>query len=354
MRKTVIAVLLVILVAFVIAPAAQAASRTVPIPCGTGPQSDIDNVINGDPPGTTTRFVLGADCTFTPSATLVPRGGDEVVCAIGPGFIQRANAWDPQPRCTIEGFTLPTVMKPEGLIYLEGFTCRGGDFTGSAPTGVCIAEGQMHDSSWVWGVEVRDTEAAGISNARGVHHVIELTNTTTNSRALGYIGSGIKGSNEFNIEYSYVHDNQGNGIWCDNECNDAQIPHGAFFANSNLVVNNGREGIRFERVGDEANHGEAWIANNEVHGNGRLENRAGIGARDSQDALITQNTFGPKTINAISYGNNSGGAVRASDSGRTDRPNLLNIDIVSNALNGEGIQGCELPDEIVYCFGNTP
>jgi hypothetical protein len=344
MRKTVIAVLLVILVAFVIAPAAQAASRTVPIPCGTGPQSDIDNVINGDPPGTTTRFVLGADCTFTASATLVPRGGDEVVCAIQPSFIWRGNSGDPQTRCTIEGFTLPTVMKPQGYFYGEGFTCRGGDFTGSAGTGVCIAEGQMHDSSWVWGVEVRDNEGAGISNAHGVHHVIELTNTTTNSRALGFIGSGIKGVNEFNIEYSYVHDNQGNGIWCDNECNDAQIPHGAFFANSNLVVNNGREGIRWERVGSEANHGEAVIQNNEVYGNGSLETRAGIGARDAQDALITQNTFG----------NNSGGAIRASDSGRTDRPNLLNIDIVNNTLNGEQIRGCELPDEIVYCAGNAP
>jgi hypothetical protein len=320
---------------------AQAASRQVNIGCG----QDIDNIINGDPAGTTTRFVLGADCTFTASATLVPRNGDEVVCAIQPGFIQRGvTAWDPQPRCTIEGFTLTQVMKPQGFIYLEGFTCRGGVFTGSAGTGVCIAEGQMHDSSWVWGVEVRDNEGAGISNAHGVHHVIELTNTTTNSRALGFIGSGIKGVNEFNIEYSYVHDNQGNGIWCDNECNDAQIPHGAFFANSNLVVNNGREGIRWERVGSEANHGEAVIQNNEVYGNGSLETRAGIGARDAQDALITQNTFG----------NNSGGAIRASDSGRTDRPNLLNIDIVNNTLNGEQIRGCELPDEIVYCAGNAP
>jgi Right handed beta helix region len=345
MRKTVIAVLLVILVAFVIAPAAQAASGTVPIPCGTGPQSDIDNVINGDPSGTTTRFVLGADCTFTASATLVPRNGDEVVCAIQPGFIQRANAWDPQPRCTIEGFTLPQVMKPQGDIHMAGFTCRGGAFTGAAGTGVCIAEGQMSDSSGLWGVEVRDTEGAGISNAHGVHHVIELTNTTTNSRALGFIGSGIKGVNEFNIEHSYVHDNQGNGIWCDNECKDAtQGPFSVFHVNSNLVVDNGREGIRWERVGSEANHGEALIENNEVYGNGRLETRAGISARDAQDALIRQNYFW----------NNSGGAIRASDSGRTDRPNLLNIDIVNNTLYGGQITGCELPDEIVYCFGNAP
>jgi hypothetical protein len=32
----------------------------------------------------------------------------------------------------------------------------------------------------------------------------------------------------------------------------------------------------------------------------------------------------------------------------------MNIDIVDNTLNGETIRGCELPDDIVFCSGNTP
>jgi hypothetical protein len=332
---------------------AQAASRQVNIGCG----QDIDSIINGDPAGTTTRFVLGADCTFTASATVVPRNGDEVYCAITPIFVSRAPAWDPETRCTIQGSsTLTQVMKPQGNIQLVGIMVRGGNYNGNAGTGVGIAEGTMGPHSWIHGVVVRDTEGAGISNAHGVHYAIELTNTTTDPNALGHIGSGIKGVDEFAIQYSYVHDNQGNGIWCDEHCNDVSgAPYSVFHVNLNLVVNNGREGIRYEKVGDtggasEASAGEALIENNEVHGNGWESTRAGIGARDSQHALIRNNVFGATTIAGVSYGKNVGGAIRASDSGRSDRPDLLDIGITNNTLNGEVIKGCELPDSLVYCF----
>jgi hypothetical protein len=45
-------------------------------------------------------------------------------------------------------------------------------------------------------------------------------------------------------------------------------------------------------------------------------------------------------------------AIRATDSGRSDRPNLFNVDIVANVLNGEVIKGCQKPDTIVACSGN--
>src|SRR5829696_8720896 len=56
---------------------ANAATPIVNIPCG----QDIDARINADPRGTASRFVLGADCTFTASATIVPSDGDVVACA---------------------------------------------------------------------------------------------------------------------------------------------------------------------------------------------------------------------------------------------------------------------------------
>src|SRR5215208_2917263 len=271
---------------------AQAASRQVNIGCG----QDIDNIINGDPAGTTTRFVLGADCTHMASATLKPESGDEIICSIAPTYVRMASAFDPATRCTISGVSgLTQVMKPQGTFYMWGVTVTGGTFTGNAGTGVGIAEGQMSGSSWIEGSVIRDNQGAGISNAHGVHDSIELTNTTTNPNALGFIGSGIKGVDEFNIEHSYVHDNQGNGIWCDEHCNDVSgAPYSVFHVNGNLVVNNGREGIRFEKVGDtggasEASAGEALIEYNEVHGNGWESTRAGIGARDSQHALIRNN-----------------------------------------------------------------
>jgi hypothetical protein len=60
--------------------------------------------------------------------------------------------------------------------------------------------------------------------------------------------------------------------------------------------------------------------------------------------------FGAKTIADGAYLPNSEGvAIRATDSGRSDRPDLFNVDIVANVLNGELVMGCESPDEIVYC-----
>ncbi len=340
---------LVMLLAFtlLLTSAANAASRTIPIGCG----QDIDNAINGDPVGTTTLFRLAADCTFTASATLQPRDGDGIDCAIPATLFQRGSAYDPETRCTIYGASVTQVIKPQGLFYMNGIMVRGGTYTGAAGTGVGIAEGQMDNNSVVRGSVVRDTQGAGISNAHGIHHQIELTNTTTNPNALGHIGSGIKGINEFNIQYSYVHDNQGNGIWCDVYCTDqTSALFGSFHANYNLVVNNDRAGIRWERIGDfggasQANSGEAIIENNELHGNGTGTTRGAIDIRDAQDALVQNNYFG---------GNSGGLAIRATDSGRSDRPDLDNIDIVNNKLNGEQVKGCELPDNIVFCSGNIP
>src|SRR5918999_5365200 len=92
---------------------AEAQARVVNIPCG----QDIDATINADPRGTATRFVLGADCTFVASATIVPSNGDEVACAVDPTFRElRAPASDPDSvfdpttppqdpttRCTVAG-----------------------------------------------------------------------------------------------------------------------------------------------------------------------------------------------------------------------------------------------------------
>jgi hypothetical protein len=96
--------------------------------------------------------------------------------------------------------------------------------------------------------------------------------------------------------------------------------------------------------------GEALIENNEVHGNSPEEPRGGISVRDAQNATIHNNRFGEVTISGVKYlANARNVAIIASDSGRSDRPNLFNIDIVNNTLNGEIIKGCELPDTVVDC-----
>jgi Right handed beta helix region len=118
----------------------------------------------------------------------------------------------------------------------------------------------------------------------------------------------------------------------------------------NLVVDNGRAGIRFEEVGDAAESGEALIENNEVHGNSTGAVRGGVSIHDAQNALVRNNVFGAAVIAGVAYLPDSEGvAIRATDSGRSDRPDLWNVDSAGNVLNGEVIKGCESPVEIVYC-----
>jgi len=332
---------------------ANAETPIVNIACG----KDIDATINNTnlyPRSTPQRFVLGADCTFTASATIVPSNGDEVACAVAPTFVQRGPAFDPTTRCTVAGSaSVENVFRPIGqggttaTVRFEGIKITGGNFTGSSGTGAAIAEGSMTTSSSHFGIEVMENDAAGILSAKGTFERVEFTNNTRDPNALGFIAAAMKARNEVEIKNSYVHDTQGNGIWCDESCVDsANYPNG-FWVHDNLVVNNGRAGIRFENVGG-SNAGEALIENNDVGGNSFGDvKRGGISVRDAQNATIRNNRFGNP--------HNSGNVAKiASDSGRSSRPDLFNIDIVNNTLNGEIIKGCELPDTIVACSGNTP
>jgi hypothetical protein len=344
---------------------ADAEPTIVNIPCG----QDIDATINNTnlyPRSSPQRFVLGANCSnpFVASATIVPSNGDVVACAVAPTFVPRGPASDPTTRCTVAGSpSVENVFRPIGqggttaTVRFEGIKITGGNFTGSAGSGAAIAEGSMTNTSSHYGIEVMNNDAAGILSAKGTFDSVELTNNTLDSTALGIIGSGLKARNEVEVKNSYVHDTQGNGLWCDNYCEDSPStthPNG-FWVHDNLVVNNGRAGIRFEQVGDVSTAGEALIENNEVHGNSPNEKRGSISVRDAQNATIRNNSFGAVSIGGVNYPANARNvAIIASDSGSSSRPNLSNIDIYNNKLNGETIKGCELPDTVVACSGNTP
>src|ERR671916_2571807 len=336
---------------------ADAQAPIVNIPCG----QDIDATINADPRTTARRFVLGADCPFAASATIVPSNGDEVACAVAPTFVQRGLAFDPTTRCTVAGSaSVENVFRPIGqggttaTVRFEGIKITGGNFTGSSGSGAAIAEGSMTNSSYHYGIEVMDNEAAGILSAKGTFERVELTDNTNDPDALGFIAAGMKARNEVEVKNSYVHDTQGNGLWCDNFCHDSDSHPNGFWIHDNLVVNNGRSGIRFEEVGGVPTAGEALIENNEVHDNSLHANRGGISVRDAQDATIRNNHFGAATIGGVAYLPNSHDvAITASDSGRSDRPNLSSIRVVNNALDGETVKGCELPNTVVACAGDT-
>ncbi len=144
-------------------------------------------------------------------------------------------------------------------------------------------------------------------------------------------------------------------------CKDDPARQNGFWVHDNLTVDNGRSGIRYESspdglaTGVHASEPTALIEGNEVHGNSYGENKGSISVRDAQNALIRANVFGAKTIADVAYRANAAkpGAVRASDSGRSSRTDLWNVEIVDNVMNGEGIKGCELPEDIVDCHDTT-
>jgi hypothetical protein len=180
-----------------------------------------------------------------------------------------------------------------------------------------------------------------------------LDDTTQDKKFLGFTGSGLKATNEVEVKNSYIHDNQGNGLWCDVLCRDSVDHLNGFWVHENLVVNDGRAGIRYENV-DGSNGSEAMIEDNEVRGNSPRALRGGVSIVDAQNAVVRNNVFGATTIAGVTYSPNSESvAIRATDSGRLDRPDLLNVDIMDNVMNGEVIMGCELPDEIVHCQDTT-
>jgi hypothetical protein len=248
------------------------------------------------------------------------------------------------------------VISARGTVHLEWVKIVGGTgqySSGRSPvagSGSALAMGMASNTSSLYAVHITGSDGAGITNAHGTFERIELDDTTQDANFLGFTGSGLKAINEVEVSYSYIHDNQGNGLWCDVFCQDSDSHGDGFWVHDNLVVNNARAGIRFERVGDVADAGVALIENNEVHGNSPDAARGGISVRDAQNATIQNNSFGAATIADVAYPPNSGNvAIVASDSGRADRPDLFNIVIADNILNGEVIRGCELPDEIVDC-----
>jgi parallel beta-helix repeat protein len=324
------------------------AARVVQVPCGR----DLDAIVNADSGTTATLFQLGA-CNYNVDHTVILRAGDGLAGPVGT-FTQRGPAFDPDPVAEITGINgIPEVIRPQGssppTVTLRWISVTGakGQYQNGKPmhgTGGGLAMASASNTSTVYAVRSHHNEASGVTNAHGIYDRVELDHNATNPDFLGFTGSGLKAIVEVEIKGSYVHDNAGNGLWCDVGCSNVSGMANGFWVHENLVVNNGRSGVRFENSPTQA-----LIENNHIHGN----SYDGVSVRDSQNALVRNNTLGAATIAGVSYAKNAANvAVVASDSGGADRTDLRNVDIVNNILNGEIIKGCELSDSIGACSGN--
>ena len=289
---------------------------------------DIDNAINGDLPDTaTTSCVDAGEYPVSTQATL--KAGDKLKGEPGPPPTSVGPALVPAPVVKLVGSGSDNLLRADG----NDISISWVDLTGASGTGTgagAITAGSANSDFVVQFARIHDNASLGISNMHGrVLHSEFFSNSFADS-SLGVNGSAVKGITGRTTMTS-------------------RCPTGCFWVHDSVVVNSGRAGIRYENSPNEA-----LFANNEIHGNGKTERRGGIDIRDSQNAWVGPgNNFGPATIAGVTYPVNGDRiGVRATDSGRSDRVNLSNVDVVGNTLNGETIMGCEQPDNIVACSGN--
>lgn len=307
------------------------------------PGEDIDAIINGDSSGSATRFCVHAG-TYQVSTQATLKAGDKLDAepgtrtTVGP-------ATKPTPVVKLVGTSSDNLLRADG----SGISITWVDLSGASGTGSgtgAIAAGSAGSDFLVQYSRIHDNASLGISNMKGRVLDSEFFSNSEASAAQGLNASGVKGITEFEAGRLFVHDEQGNGIWCDVGCSNDPARANGFWVYDSVVVNSGRAGIRYENSPNEA-----LFEDNEVHGNGRTQFRGGVDIRDSQNALVVSNNFGPATIAGVSYpANGDRIGVRATDSGRSDRVNLSNVDVVNNDLNGDRIVTCGGP---VVCSGNT-
>jgi hypothetical protein len=327
--------MLIALMIAVVAVFSMGASRTVNVPCG----SNLANVVNNDAKDIGTTFKLGS-CTYNTSATIAPRKGDELVGVPGTVSNRPVAGTNPENITSIVNGTnnVDQVIKPKEGPYAQNWVqVQGANFDGSAGSGAGLALGSAGQNTVVRNSRFTNNEAMGVSNANGKFFDVEFDNNGS-AAALGFTSSGIKSINVIEVSGGWAHDNEGNGIWGDVRCTPSSTHPNGFWIHNVDVEGNTRGGVRYENCS-----GGALIEDNYIHGNSTEATRGGVSIRDSQNALVQGNVFDNNAKNLAGI---------ASDSGRSDRVNLSNIDVVNNDFNGETFKGCELPDNIVRCANN--
>ena len=333
------------------------------------PGQDLDAIVNRDPRQRATTFCVHAapsGTTYKINNTVVLKSGDKLIGRTGRVVRRGPASYGVPPVKIRNGASLGRLIGLQGsnveLRWLDVAGAKGKFKNGRNlhDSGKGIAAGQSNGTARMSYLAIHDNAAQGIGSMNGK---ITHSNIYNNGAARAFQGetaAGIKGIDEYEAAYNYVHHNRADGIWCDHGCADVgrTMPNG-FWAHHNLVVNNGRWGVRIEfaprvKSGVRSSRRTALIENNEIHANGYKGSQyGGASMFDAQNAMFRNNVFGPKTIAGVRYrANVSKRALVFTDSGRADRTDLWNGDAVGNYLRGEQIKNCGKRDSIVNCVAN--
>jgi hypothetical protein len=363
-----------VIVVVVVVLTGHTPSAAATFPCSgvhLQPGDDLDAIVNNDPADRATTFCVHASTsgtTYKINRTVRLKAGDKLIGQPGQVVTRGPASYGVPPVKIRNGSSVDKLVELVGPnVQLRWLDIAGAEAKYRRPgreiqgSGSGIRAGQANATARMEYLAIHHNDGQGIGSMRGKLLHSNLYENGTSRKFWGSTAAAVKGVDEFEAAHNYVHDNPAEGIWCDHRCSDAgpSMPNG-FWVHDNLIVNNGRWGVRYEyspivKSGVHASKPSALVEDNAVHGNGYRQ-RGGFGGasmHDAQNATFRNNTFGPKSVAGVSYRANAGRvAVRFSDSGRRSRTDLWNGSAKGNFLGGESVDGCEKPDRVVSCEGN--
>lgn len=321
------------------------------------PGDDLDAIVNRDPKDKATTFCVHASSsgtTYNINNSIILKQGDRLIGDTGQ-VITRGPATYGVPKVKIrDAASVDKLIQMRGTNQVKWVDISGGQDG--------IAAYYAGPKSVIEYVAIHGNSRAGITSMNGRLLRSNLYNNGTDKSLWAVTAAAVKGVDEYEAAYNYIHDNPADGLWCDHRCSNAgsAMPNG-FWVHDNLIVNNGRWGVRYEyspivASGVYKSNPTALVEDNEIHGNGYAPSEYGFGGasqHDAQNGIFRNNSFGAKTIAGVGYrANAKKRAIFFWDSGKSSRTDLWNGDAISNDLNGENITGCDRPDKVVYCANN--
>ena len=141
--------------------------------------------------------------------------------------------------------------------------------------------------------------------------------------------AGIKTTNSVTVLNSRITNNYWNGLWCDEQC-------GALTVKNSVLSGNGKAGVHYE-----ISTGPAIITGNTIKSNG------GLARANQHDGLLIVSSAHVDAYNNT-FGSNVGAGFKVLEDSRY--PNVNDVSIRDNTMNGDGSIGCNLSG--VDCANN--
>jgi parallel beta-helix repeat protein len=332
MVERIVAIMLALLIGLLIA--SQAFAITV---VNVNPGDDLDAKANAAPVGATIQVHGNGTALYVYSVNnpIKLKAGQSLVGDVGTTTtLGPANVPHPSVGMKgVSGSSMTAMLKAGGNPIRVAWLDLNARDTQKAINGLGGGPNLSMDH-----VVVHGAPASGIGQYRGFVSDSELYGNGTNPAKFDGTVSGIKCNYACEVKNSYVHDNPGNGIWCDVGCQSVANQPNGFYVHGNVVGGNGRHGIFYENSPkpnlNPRDAVKSLIQNNVVYGN----SKSGISVSDSAFGTVDSNVLGKRFDGVIDHNAGSVG-IELHSSNDPTRGTEHDASITINTMSGETIKG---------------